>query len=294
MLNAKGKCLWHLAFGIRHYDSPMPPRFVTVLFALPFIGAAAAATQQTPATPLPIPTQSFPPQQVQAGEVLFVAHCGFCHGRDAMGGESGPDLTKSVLVAADVKGDKIGPVVRNGRPEKGMPPLPIGGDDLASIVAFIHTQRIKAASRSGGRRSVEEEDLATGDADAGRRYFEGPGGCTKCHSASGDFDGLADRLKGLDLLQRMLYPSSRQGARTPVPAKATVKLRSGETITGRLAYRDEFTIAVRDARGRYRSWAADQVTCTIDNPLEAHSAQLAKYTDEDMHNVLAYLRTLRK
>jgi cytochrome c oxidase cbb3-type subunit 3 len=249
--------------------------------------------QQRPApgTP-PVPAQTFNAEQVQRGELLFAAQCGFCHGRDAMGGESGPNLTKSALVAEDVNGDKIGPVVHNGRPEKGMPPLPVSGDDLAAIVTFIHSQRVKAGSVLGSRRSVEEEDLETGDAATGRRYFEGPGGCVKCHSASGDFADLADRLKGLELLQRMLYPSPGQGKGSP--AKATITLRSGETITGRLAYRDEFTIAVRDAKGMYRSWPADQVTYTVDNPLEAHAAQLPKYTDEDVHNVLAYLRTLHK
>jgi cytochrome c oxidase cbb3-type subunit III len=252
--------------------------------------AAPATPPRTP--PVSASEQTYPARQAQAGEPLFVAQCGFCHGRDAMGGESGPDLTKSALVAEDVRGNTIGPVVHNGRPEKGMPPFNIAAGDLASIVAFIHTQRVKAASLQGSRRSVEESDLQTGNADAGRRYFEGPGGCATCHSPSGDFAGLADRLKGLDLLQRMLYPSPRAGSGSR--ATATVKLRSGESITGRLVYRDEFTVAVRDAAGTYRSWPTDQVTFTVDNPLEAHAAQLAKYTDEDMHDVLAYLQTLHK
>jgi cytochrome c oxidase cbb3-type subunit III len=88
-------------------------------------------------------------------------------------------------------------------------------------------------------------------------------------------------------LQRMLYPSRGRAA------KVTVKTRSGDTIAGTLAYRDEFTIALTDATGRYRSWLAREVTFTVDNPLDAHVEQLARYTDDDMHDVLAYLQTLR-
>ena len=38
-----------------------------------------------------------------------------------MGGETGPDLTRAASVAADVRGDTLGPLVRNGRVDKGMP-----------------------------------------------------------------------------------------------------------------------------------------------------------------------------
>jgi cytochrome c oxidase cbb3-type subunit 3 len=87
----------------------------------------------------------------------------------------------------------------------------------------------------------------------------------------------------------MLYPGGDRAA----VATATVTTRSGQTVTGKLAYRDEFTIALTDASGWYRSWPASQVTVSVTDPLEAHSNQLGKYTDDDMHNVLAYLQTLR-
>ena len=203
-----------------------------------------------------------------------------------MGGETGPNLTRSAIVADDVGGDKIGPVIRDGRADKGMPPFRLSDADLAAIVAFIHDQKIKSES-PGARRSVNAADLQTGNADAGRQYFNGAGRCATCHSPTGDLAGVAKRLQGLELLQRMLYPSRARAA------KVTVRLPSGELVAGALAYRDEFTIALTDAEGRYRSWPAGQVTFTVDNPLEAHADQLGRYTDDDMHNVLAYLQTLR-
>jgi cytochrome c oxidase cbb3-type subunit 3 len=206
-----------------------------------------------------------------------------------MGGESGPDLTRSALVATDARGDKINPLVRNGRVDKGMPAFTLNDADLAAVVAFIHDQKTKAESLTGGRRAVDVADLQTGNAEAGQRYFAAA--CSKCHSPAGDFAALAKRLQGLELLQRMLYPTPAAGAVSR--AKVTVTRRSGEIVTGSLSYRDEFTIALTDPSGAYRAFPTDTVTFTVDNPLQAHVEQLGKYTDADMHNVLAYLHTLR-
>jgi cytochrome c oxidase cbb3-type subunit 3 len=251
--------------------------------------AAKPAAKSTPESPAIV-------EQIQAGKTLFAAQCSFCHGRDAAGGEGGPDLTASALVEQDVQGDKIGPVVRNGRLDKGMPAFQHTDEELAAIVAFIHDRKAKA--KEGRRRTVDVTDLQTGNAEAGMRYFNGAGGCAKCHSPSGDLAGIAVKLQGLELLKRMLYrengraSESTPGSSGAIPT-ATVTLPSGQTVTGKLAYRDEFTIALLDPSGWYRSWPVAQVKFTVMNPLEAHIEQLGKYSDEDMHNVLAYLQTLR-
>lgn len=195
------------------------------------------ASQPSPQT---VTRQTYPAEQIRSGEARFVSQCGFCHGRDAAGGEAGPDLTRSKLVAEDNRGDKIGPLVRAGRPDQGMPAFSLGGADLAAIVAFIHDQKAKAEAEGGGRRSVDAADLATGDAAAGRRYFNGAGGCSACHSPTGDLAGIASRYEGLTLLMRMLYPKAAS-----------------------------------------------------DPALSAHFHQLARYTDDDMHNAYAYLVTLK-
>jgi cytochrome c oxidase cbb3-type subunit 3 len=141
---------------------------------------------------------------------------------------------------------------------------------------------------TGGRRTVDIADLQTGDPEAGRRYFAGA--CAKCHSPTGDLAGVAKRLQGLPLLQRMLYPTpGREGSKATV----TVTPQSGQAVTGRLAYRDEFTIGLTDSNGWYRAWPTRLVTFVVTDPLQAHVDQLGKYTDGDMHDVLAYLQTLR-
>ena len=229
---------------------------------------------------------AYPPALIQSGSALFRQECSFCHGRDAGGGESGPDLTRSTLVTDDVGGDKIGAVVRNGRPEKSMPPFNLSETQIAGLVAFIHTQQNNLFTRKGGRKGVDAADLQSGNADAGKQYFNGAGGCATCHSPTGDLAGIASRYKGLELEEQMLFPKH-------VKSKITVTLASGQTITGILEYRDEFTVGLIDPAGTYRSWRTADVHYKVDAPVNAHVEQFAKYTDADIHNLMAYLQTLR-
>lgn len=259
-----------------------------------FLLAVAAAQNPVPSPqpgnqvqPAPaVADKTYPPELVQSGATLFRQDCSFCHGRDATGGETGPDLTRSRLVRADVEGDKIGPVIRNGRPDKGMPLFDRSDQQIASLVAFIHAQQNAQHNRGGGRKGVDPSDLQTGNAEAGKKYFDGAGGCAHCHSATGDLAGIASRYKGLELEQQMLYPRHAK-------SKVTVTLPSGETVSGTLAYRDEFTVALTDSSDTYRSWRARDVQYKVDSPQDAHVEQFSKYTDADIHNLMAYLQTLQ-
>ena len=222
----------------------------------------------------------------KAGATLFQQNCAFCHGRDAMGGETGPDLTQSKLVRKDRTGDEIAKVIHEGRPDNKMPPFNFSEQETRGIIAFIREREGEAVAHPGGRRGVSVEDLQTGNVAAGKRYFEGAGGCVKCHSATGDLAGLASRHEGLELEERMLYPPN-------VKNHVTVTLPTGKTISGVLAYRDEFTVALTDSNGVHRSWPTSRVRFKIDAPVEAHVELFPKYTDDDIHNLMAYLQTLR-
>ena len=234
--------------------------------------------------------KTYPADLVEQGAALFRQDCSFCHGRDATGGESGPDLTRSKLVAADVNGEKIALVVRSGVPDKGMPAFDRTDQQIASLVAFIHTQQAVLAQGgrkgAGGRKGVDPEDLQTGNVAAGKKYFEGAGGCVGCHSPTVDLAGVASRYKGLELEERMLYPHR-------VKSKVTVTLASGQEIMGTLEYLDEFTVGLMNADGAYQSWRTRDVKYKVDAPVEAHVELFSKYTDGDVHNLMAYLQTLK-
>ena len=240
---------------------------------------AGASSSSTPALAHPSGSNG-------VGASLFRQNCAFCHGRDAEGGETGPDLTRSKLVLADVNGDKISEVVRNGRPEKKMPAFNFSNQELLGLVAYIHAQEARAVAQAGKRKGVDVSDLQTGNVQAGLKYFNGEGTCATCHSATGDLAGIASRYEGLQLEERMLYPRDAKSS-------LTVTLPSGERISGTVAYMDEFTVALRDSHGTYRSWAARDVKYSLDAPVHAHVELFSKYTDADIHNLMAYLQTLR-
>ncbi len=234
--------------------------------------------------PTPVHT-AYTKAQIDAGGTLFLQNCAFCHGKEAGGGESGPDLTRSKLVASDKDGEAISPVIRNGRAEKGMPKFNLPDGDVTSLVAFIHTQQDKAMSQTGNRKGVDEADLQTGDAAAGKRYFEGEGGCTKCHTST-SLKGVASRFSGLQLEMRMLYPRD-------AVKKVSVKTASGQTFNGPLVYQDEFTIGMKNDAGIYQSWPVRAITFQVDNPVEEHVTAMSKYTDDAIHNMFAYIQTLK-
>jgi cytochrome c oxidase cbb3-type subunit 3 len=264
------------------------------LAASPIFTPPSAPTQAAPAPAAPAPTAASsmsaaaasPHAPTGPGASLYLQNCAFCHGRDAGGGESGPDLTRSKLVAQDVNGSTIGPVVRNGRGEGKMPKFNFSDAEMTELVAFIHSQAKQAATRPGGRRGVDVADLQTGNVEAGKAYFYGAGGCSKCHSPTGDLAGVASRYEGLKLEEQMLYPGNATDT-------LIVTLPSGETVKGRLAYQDEFTVGMRDASGTYRSWPTNAVKYSIDSPVAAHVDQFPKYTDDDIHNLMAYIQTMK-
>ena len=249
-----------------------------VLTTLPFLAAQTRTIKPA--------SQSAPPAVVERGKSLFGQNCAFCHGREGFGGETGPNLMDSDLVASDVRGNKIGAVVRNGRPATGMPAFKFSLQEITDLAAFLHAQKKRFDSHPGGRRGVTVADLQTGNVDAGKQYFNGAGTCSSCHSPTGDLAGVARRYRGLELERRMLYPRFAK-------ATVTVTTPSGQTVSGELSYQDEFTIGLTDAAGWYQSWPASSIKYTIHAPAEAHAELLPKYTDDDVHNLMAYLQTLR-
>jgi mono/diheme cytochrome c family protein len=115
-----------------------------LIFALLSGGVSPASAQAAKPTSRPAP---------ERGKSLFARDCAFCHGRDAAGGESGPDLTRSRLVARDVRGDRIRAVVHDGRIERGMPAFArLTVPQVNDVIAFIRDQSRKLNSKPGGRR----------------------------------------------------------------------------------------------------------------------------------------------
>jgi cytochrome c oxidase cbb3-type subunit III len=231
------------------------------------------------------------PVAAARGQKLFVQNCGFCHGPNATGAE-GPDLLRSTVVLHDEKGETIGPVVLKGRPDKGMPSFSaLTQAQIYDLAEFLHWRVEQAANRFG----YKMQNLVTGNAKAGEEFFRGAGGCVTCHSATGDLAHIASKFEPPDLQAQFLYPTppDQNDSRNPLAPRVTVKLPSGETVSGRLKRIDDFEISLWDSADTYRSWPRASVQIEIHDPLKGHRELLSKYTDADMHNVLSYLETLK-
>lgn len=237
------------------------------------------------------------PESAARGQRTFVASCGFCHGTNATGGAQGPNLVRSTMVLHDQGTAKeIAAVIHDGRPAKGMPAFANLTQDQVHDVAQFLLGRTQAAAN---RMEYTIQNIVTGDAHAGEAYFQAH--CATCHSPASDLAHIAGKFDPVALEGRFLYPGSNPYGMGPPPdprtlKHATVTLPSGETRTGVLAHIDDFSVALRDESGVYRSWVYDDVPgirVEVHDPLEQHVKLLRQYTDTDMHNILAYLETLK-
>lgn len=238
------------------------------------------------------------PAAVERGQQVFVGNCGFCHGSNANGGNSGPDLVRSVLVLHDEgSGSQIGPVIKNGRPAKGMPKFSLTDAQIKDVAAFLLSRSQAAANRM----EYKIQNVVTGDPKGGEAYFGAH--CASCHSASGDLAHIAAKYDPVALQSRFLYPETFRFPGMPGPppdpreqTTVTVTLRSGEKASGVLKLIDDFSVVLVGSSGAPRTFALGDESgnaAEVHDPLEGHVELLKQYTDPDMHNVLAYLETLK-
>jgi mono/diheme cytochrome c family protein len=220
------------------------------------------------------------------GRSLYAQYCINCHGSTAKGGPNGPDLIRSTAVLRDRLGTGIGPAMRASASSHAASLTPA---QLVDLSHFLR-QRVEAVTRN--RTPTAPIDVLVGDPEAGRRYFNGTGRCSTCHSPTGDFAGLRTRTPdALTLQQRVLFPSL---IRSTKKVEVTVTPASGAPVSGTLERIDNFTVSLRDGAGDYRSFSrVPGVTVDVRDPLAAHRELLDQYSDDDIHDVVAYLWTIK-
>ena len=76
---------------------------------------------------------------------------------------------------------------------------------------------------------------------------------------------------------------------------AVVTLPSGEKVEGKIDRIDDFVVSLTLADGTHRSFATEGNTPAVEirDPLQMHKNLLRTYSDADIHNVTAYLVTLK-
>lgn len=237
---------------------------------------------------------AYPPRSVDRaaasrGQVLYSTNCRFCHGADAHGGDGGgPSLLRSLVVLDDQHGELMAPIIRNGM--GAMPKFALSDAQISDLSAYLHSFPI--SSRTG----PSTINILVGDAVAGAAFVKAK--CAACHSTE-RLKAVAAKLKDDKTLQQMwLMPGSggRGAAAIPAPpVTVTVTLASGEKVEGTLNRLDDFVVSLKQADGTHRSFRTFGTAIRVDihDPLAPHKALLPAYRDADIHNVTAYLASLR-
>jgi cytochrome c oxidase cbb3-type subunit III len=276
-----------------------------VALTLLLSGAIALGAQSAPSSSSGPPRitavdPQFDQASVDRGQQTFVTQCGFCHGSNARGGSSGPDLTRSELVQSDEGGKQFGEFLRAGRPDKGMPGFEqLSRDEVTDVATFLHA----AIFLNANRRLYQVLNIVTGDAKAGEAFFSGAGKCSSCHQAAGDLKGIGAKYEPVTLQQKFLMPRGGRGEGPPKPAhldknaiRVSVTLPSKQVVKGVLVRLTDFDVTVYDPdTSQTRSFLRNGEVPKVDviDPLQAHLDMWPKWTDADIHNMTAYLAGLK-
>ena len=288
--------------------------FAVVMVEAQGRGGAAPPAPQAPAVPQ---ISGRPPVDQAAhdrGRALWASHCIDCHGSQARGSDTGPNIIRSKTTnfdrSAQVAGSVLGPFLKAGHPTQSNKPSASFTDDEVVALANFLRERVNDTMRGSPLFTVG--DIVVGDAKAGEAYFNGAGGCATCHNATTrSLAGVATRIPApVDLQQRMLFPGQAgrgrggRGARGAAPAgpappnpnaiTVAITSPSGPVVSGVLVEESDFYVTVRQADGTIRvvrRTPALKIAKTV--PLQAHIDLLDRITDKQIHDVVAYLGMMK-
>ncbi|MGI4854778.1 MAG: c-type cytochrome [Janthinobacterium lividum] len=239
-----------------------------------------------------------PKEVLDRGKAVYSVNCAFCHGSDAGGGSIGPNLLRSEVVLQDKNGEMILPIVHGARMAQGMPRIDIADSSVPDIAAWLHSLKT-----GGNMRSTEKINIVVGNAATGKGTYEQL--CSSCHAPS-TMQGFAAKFPDARSMQQAwLLPGGGGGFQRPgtpagpvlkvPPATATVTPASGAPVTGRLGTIDDFYVEVTTDDGTTHRYSRDGAVPKVEihDPLAPHRALFRKYNDAQIHDITAYLETLK-
>jgi cytochrome c oxidase cbb3-type subunit III len=281
------------------------------LIAIGGLAASLAAQAQTPGqspqgpqgpAPPRFPAQLRPPSDpelVARGKRVYEISCRACHGADLRGGDmAGPNLLRSDVMLNDDQGERLRPILLGARPR--MPPIDLPPDDVTAVAIYIHS--VLAQGRAQGAPPAATPvavNVVVGAAAEGEAFFTEQ--CSSCHSVTGDLQGIGSRVAEPMELQNLWVAGGRQEPRAPdgPPTRrdviVVVSPPTGAPVEGRLERIDDFSVSLVTVDGLRQTIrrVGDVPKVEIRDPLATHKRLLLTYTDRDLHNVTAYLVTLK-
>lgn len=261
------------------------------------------------------------PAAVARGTALYetTLNCAACHGATGRGGPgNAPDVTKSALAMQPDNGRALAAFLRAGRVDKGMPAIPgLTAAQAADLSAKLRSLGFAAAQ--GGQRgrgrgarpgwpaalTGQELSIVVGDPALGKTFFIGPiGQCSSCHSvvegqpsAAANLAHIASKYREPKTLQNMMLLNRDSGwsPRTGTDVTAMITYRDGRALKGYLSSVSDFKVVIRDDSGAETvvARADGEPRVVLTDRLQQHLDLLDKYSDNDIHNLTAYLVTLK-
>jgi cytochrome c oxidase cbb3-type subunit III len=243
----------------------------------------------------------YPQDAVTRGLPAYNTTCGYCHGERGKGGNGGPDLITSDVTLHDDDGVGFAEHLKTDVHQKAVK-LDLPQATVYDIASYLHSRIIATANHND---PIHVDDVAkAGDPKAGQAYFSGAGGCAKCHQPEGNLNGIGSRYDIVTLQDRIANPRAggRGGGRGGGPAApdpnaitATVTLANGQTFKGIPVVNSDFDVMLRLADGSTQTWARNNGIPKVEltDPMAEHLVILTKLKDTDLHNLTAYLATLK-
>ena len=240
------------------------------------------------------------PAAADRGRRVWASECIDCHGTQARGGDKGPNLVRSVIVLRDRYGSKIGPFLKKGHKlQSGTPSASLTEAQIQDLAHFLR-QKVNDGLR--GSPLFQVQNILTGDPKAGAAFFNGEGKCATCHATN--LAGIGARLEPVDIQQRFLFPATGRGGAgrgrgapagpSPTAVRVTVTAPGAAPITGVLVQMDDFYVTLRNAEGATQTIRrSPTIKVEKTDPLAFHVGLLDTLTDKHMHDVVAYLETLK-
>lgn len=269
-------------------------------------GRGASGARGASGTPIPVPMAGgrfriYPQEAVDRGLKSYTTSCLSCHGERAKGGKTGPDLITSEVSLHDEEGIGMAGYLKGAVHQKAAK-LDLPQATVYDIASYIHSRVIVAAINRGG--DVHQDDiLHAGDPAAGKAYFNGAGGCAKCHTTEGNLKGVGAKYDAATLQDKIVMPRSGRGAGgrgrgnapDPMAITATVTLPDGKTVKGIPIRVTDFDVTLRLEDESTQTWARNNGIPKVEltDPLAGHFEIMKKLTDSEMHNLTAYLATLK-
>ncbi len=275
------------------------------LFASLFLSVPPVGAQGTPGGFVPGQhREPGDPVKIARGKALYGIHCAICHGADLRGGDmGGPNLLRSQVALSDQNGELILPIIQGSRKDSGMAAIPMSPEDGLIVAVYVRSVlETIGVQGTPPPKGGPDPNVLVGNAKEGQAYFAAK--CSTCHSLTGDLRGIATRIPDAKNLQtswvRGEAPNRHDtlvsaDAPNPRAPTVTIALASGERVEGRLLHIDDFLVTTKLPDGAVRSFQrkGDEPKIDIHDPMKVHRDLLTQYTDRAIHDVTAFLATVK-